>query len=220
MKTLKSNFHQKLYFTQKFLEAFSHEELIRVGCYCLEDCIHMSSNKEVKKCLNLTKKWLSGEEISKTKLKEASRKIRELLEHHLYDSKEYFEQCVFRTSILVIESIYKDNIQGLYRKASREENIAYAVQSASYSFGRIHEIKKKEYENYSFLFAYEDLDFPYRKEAKAFNLDNPTFNLDNPTDLNIFLDFLTDHYPEAITYPREEYFTNKLAKEYLKVIYQ
>ena len=88
-----------------------------------------------------------------------------------------------------------------------------AVYSASNAFGKDRESKLEEYRSYARLFAYEDLNFPYRKEAK-------TFNLDNETDLNIFLDFLTAHYPEAITYDREEYFTNKLAKEYLRVIYQ
>ena len=73
--------------------------------------------------------------------------------------------------------------------------------------------KIKEYNECARLHAYEDLDFPYRKEAR-------TFDLDNSTDLNVFLDFLTDNYPAAITYPREEYFKSNLAKEYLKVIYQ
>ena len=97
---------------------------------------------------------------------------------------------------------------------------AYAADSATYyaarSFGggpEKEESKYKEYCSYARLFAYQDPDFPHKDFAK-------TFNLDNPTDLNIFLDFLTDNYPEAITYPREEYFINKLAKEYLKVIYQ
>ena len=95
--------------------------------------------------------------------------------------------------------------------------VVSAVHAAAYVYAYDqffnYEPKLEEYRNYARLFAYEDKSFPYRKQAK-------TFNLDNPTDLNIFLDFLTDHYPEALIYSREEYFKTKLAKEYLRIIYQ
>ena len=70
--------------------------------------------------------------------------------------------------------------------------------------------KYKEYHNYAKLFLYEDRNYHFKEK----------FNLDNDDELNIFLDFLTDNYPTAITFKREEYFTKKLAREYLREIYQ
>lgn len=86
-------------------------------------------------------------------------------------------------------------------------------------FNRVHEInnycddKLEEWKKYALCLAYEDLDFPYKEQAK-------TFDLDNYIDMNVFLDFLTDNYPDALIFSREEFLYKKLAKEYLKAIYQ
>ena len=73
--------------------------------------------------------------------------------------------------------------------------------------------KYQEYFDVARLHAQEDPNYKFKKFAK-------TFDLDNDVDLNVFLDFLTDNYPDALTYSREEFLSNKFAREYLKVIYQ
>ena len=68
-------------------------------------------------------------------------------------------------------------------------------------------INKEQYLNYARLVAY---DFNFAK----------SFNLDDDTDLNVFLDILTDDCPEVLIYPREDFLTKAYCKEYLKILCQ
>ena len=200
MKTLKKQFKQENVDSNDILTIitnYSHKDKVRIALYCAEDCFHHDPIKKSQTCIDLVKSWLKDKKTATEK-----------------ELKIAAAAYVSNAVAAAVASAY-------YATAATDAvDAAYwaecAFRKAARYFGYNSEkekSKREEYKNYARLFAYEDLSFPYENISK-------TFDLDNPTDLNIFLDFLTDHYPEAITYPREEYFTNKLAKEYLKVIYQ
>ena len=200
MKTLKPQFKQENIDSDNILTNYSHKDKVKVALYCAEDCFHINPIEESKLCIDLIKKWLTDEKsVTKEELRTAADNAANAVATASYAAN------AAAASYAIFVAASATNAVAV--------NVTYAAANASYAFGDNRESKLEEYRNYARLFAYEDLDFPYKDFAK-------TFNLDNPTDLNIFLDFLTDNYPEAITYPREEYFKSKLPREYLKVIYQ
>ena len=180
---------------------YSKRDCVKVALYAAEDCFHINPTKESQLCIDLIKKWLTDEKsVSSEELRTAA------------DAADAADAAANAAA-------YWAAYAAAYAisAAAAADRAAYWTARAAYwavrSFGENRKSKLEEYLSYARLFAYEDLDFPYKDISK-------TFNLDNPTDLNIFLDFLTDNYPTAITYDREEYFKTKLAKEYLRVIYQ
>ena len=205
MKTLKNGLKQENIdsnHVRKILTDYSHKDCVKVALYCAEDCSHFTVNKNDRRCIELVKKWLTGKKIRNSKLDDAA-----YISWEHYGANEDNSSSNSNGSIVNCIWSITDIVNSRFYAAN---SFDWAVSSFSVE---LRGMKEKEYCFYARLFAYEDLSYPYKDFSK-------TFNLDNPTDLNIFLDFLTDNYPTAITYPREEYFKTKLAKEYLKVIYQ
>lgn len=170
----------------------THYNNVKIALYFVEDCNIRTSEMEV--CISLIKRWLNGENVGRD-LRIAGNKVIETI---ICRPAQYAAYHAVRTILTsyVIESV----------------KYAFLASKCTYPYSEQF-CKHNEYLNYIQLYGCEDPNFPYRKEAK-------TFNLDNDTDLNIFLDFLTDNYPTAITYDREEYFTKRLPREYLRILYQ
>ena len=186
---------------QTILTNYSHKDKVKIALYCAEDCFHLSPIKEFQTCIDLVKKWLEDE---------TSVTVKEL---RIAADAYWAVNSAVNFAANAVAYAAANAAYAVTNAAAYSANAANATYWAADSFGENRKSKQEEYFSYARLFAYEDLDFPYKDFAK-------TFNLDNPTDLNIFLDFLTDNYPEAITYDREEYFKSKLPREYLKVIHQ
>ena len=179
---------------EKIISYFSKKDCIKIGLYAAEDCLPFNSSKECQICIDLIKRWITNNEP-------------------IFCIKYTVDNSIIRFIYHAVYAINSVRTVAYHAVDYAVYSSARTINSAADSFGSEKESKLEEYKNYARLFAYEDLDFPHKDFSK-------TFNLDDNNDLNIFLDFLTDNYPAAVTYPREEYFTNKLTKEYLKVIYQ
>lgn len=207
MKTLKKGMKNIISNNfEKIIKKYSQRDCVKIALYCAEDCLHLTHFQEAKTCVDLIKKWLDDENsVTKKELKDSA----DIVQIAVVESNvDFDEECNYIDAAL---AVHYAGLAGYFPDDPLDT--VFASDYAATAFGKDKKSKLEEYRNYARLFAYEDLSFPHRDFAK-------TFNLDDNDDLNIFLDFLTDNYPTAITYEREEYFTKRLPREYLRILYQ